>query len=92
MLAVCLVDTVESLWHDVKVGFAFGKVHLVVAPRSDDTVTRKEDLLVKSALFDFFNQHQQPESSTTVDITTGYTIVLPVDFTMWTTTEQPCAL
>ena len=48
-----LIDTVESLWHDVKVGFAFDKLHLVVAPRSDDIVTRKEDLLVKSALFDF---------------------------------------
>jgi len=48
------IDTVESLWHDVKVdGFAFDKLHLVVAPRSDDTVTRKEDSLVKSALFDF---------------------------------------
>jgi len=47
-------DTVEYLWHDVKVdGFAFDKLHLVVAPRSDDTVTRKEDSLVKSALFDF---------------------------------------
>jgi len=48
-----LTDTVESLWHDVKVGFAFDKLHLLVAPRSDDTVARKEDLLVKSALFDF---------------------------------------
>ena len=50
-----LIDTVESLWDDVKVGFAFDKLHLVVASRSDDTVTRKEDLLVKSvlSLFDF---------------------------------------
>jgi len=46
-----LIDTVGS-WHDVKVVFAFDKLHLVVASRSDDTVTRKEDLLVKSALFD----------------------------------------
>jgi len=52
-LAHILVDTVEFLWHDVKVGFAFDKLHLVVAPRSDDTVTRKEDLLVTFALFDF---------------------------------------
>jgi len=34
-------------------GFVFDKLHLVVAPRSDHTVTRKDDLLVKSALFDF---------------------------------------
>jgi len=48
-----LIDAVECLWHNVKVdGFAFDKLHLV-APRSDDTVTRKEDFLVKSALFDF---------------------------------------
>jgi len=49
-----LIDIVESLWHNVKVnGFVFDKLHLVVAPQSDDTVTRKDDLLVKSALFDF---------------------------------------
>jgi len=28
-------------------------LHFVVAPRSDHTATRKDDLLVKSALFDF---------------------------------------
>ena len=45
---------VDSLWHNVKAnGFVFDKLHLVVAPRSDHTVTRKDDLLVKSALFDF---------------------------------------
>jgi len=49
-----LNDIAESLWQDVKVnGFVFDKLHLVVAPRSDDTVPRKDDLLVKSALFDF---------------------------------------
>jgi len=49
-----LTDTVESLWHDVRNdGYAFDKLHFVVAPRSDDIVTRKEDLLVKSALFEF---------------------------------------
>jgi len=48
------IDIVYSLWHDVKAnGFVFDKLHLVVAPRSDDTVTRKDDLHVKSALFDF---------------------------------------
>jgi len=49
-----LTNTVQSLWHNAKVdGFAFDKLHLVVAPTSDDTATRKEDLLVKSVLFDF---------------------------------------
>ena len=49
-----LIDIVDPLWHNVKAnGFVFDKLHLVVAPRSDHTVTRKDDLLVKSALFDF---------------------------------------
>jgi len=76
-----LTDTVESLRHNVKVdGFAFDKLHLVVAPRSDDTATRKEDLLVKSVLFDFListsRHYNIPESSTTVDITTGFSAFL----------------
>jgi len=56
-----LIDIVDSLWHNVKVnGFVFDKLHLVVAQRSDDTVTRKHDLLVKSALFDFlFSTNRQ---------------------------------
>jgi len=49
-----LIDIVDPLWHNVKAnGFVFDTLHLVVAPRSDHTVTRKDDLLVKSALFDF---------------------------------------
>ena len=49
-----LIDIVDPLWHNVKAnGFVFDKLHLVVAPRSDHTVTRKDDLLVKSALLDF---------------------------------------
>ena len=49
-----LINIVDSLWHNVKAnGFVFDKLHFVVAPRSDHTVTRKDDLLVKSALFDF---------------------------------------
>ena len=53
-----LIDTVNPLWHNVKANvfvlkYVFDKLHLVVAPRSDHTVTRKDDLLVKSALFDF---------------------------------------
>ena len=49
-----LTDTVESLWHDVKDDrYAFDKLHFVVAPRSDVIVTRTENSLVKSALFDF---------------------------------------
>jgi len=41
-----LTDTVASLWHDVRDnGYAFDKLNFVVAPRSDDIITRKEDLL-----------------------------------------------
>jgi len=48
------IDIVDSLWHNVKAnGFVFDKLHLVVAPQSDHTVTRKDDLLVKPTLFDF---------------------------------------
>ena len=47
-----LIEIVDPLWHNVKAnGFVFDKLHLVVAPQSDHTVTRKDDLLVKSALF-----------------------------------------
>ena len=49
-----LIDIVDPLWNNVKAnGFVFDKLHLVVAPRSDHTVTRKDDLLVKSALSTF---------------------------------------
>jgi len=49
-----LTDTVESLWQNVKdSGYAFDKLHFIVAPRSDDIISKKEDLLVKYALFDF---------------------------------------
>jgi len=49
-----LTDTTESLWHDVRHhGYAFDKLHFIVAPRNDDIISRKEDLLVKSVLFDF---------------------------------------
>ena len=79
-----LIDTVESLWHDVKVGFAFDKLHLVVAPRRDDTVTRKEDLLVKSALFDFListNRQFYICRHNYMIFMVSYMIVVPVDFT-----------
>ena len=49
-----LTDTVEPLWHIVKDdGYAFDKLHFVVALRSDDIVRRTEDSPVKSAPFDF---------------------------------------
>jgi len=49
-----LTDTVESLWQDVRDnGYAFDKLHFTVAPTSDDIISRKEDLFVKYALFDF---------------------------------------
>jgi len=49
-----LTDTVESLWQDVRDnGYAFDILHFIVAPRSDDSMSRKEDLFVKYALFDF---------------------------------------
>jgi len=43
-----LIDTVESLWHDVKVdGFAFDKLHLVAhRTKRDDTVTIFRDKLI----------------------------------------------
>jgi len=60
----------------------FDKLHLVVAPRSDHTVTRKDDLHVKSALFDFListklpptDSYNLPERFTTVDVTTGSSV------------------
>ena len=49
-----LTDTVESLWQDVKDSrYAFDKLHFIVAPRSDDIISKKEDSFVKYALFDF---------------------------------------
>jgi len=49
-----LTDTVESLWQDVRDnGYAFDKQHFIVAPRSDDIISKKEDLFLKYALFDF---------------------------------------
>jgi len=49
-----LTDTVEFLWQDVRDnGYAFDKLHFIVAPRSDDIISRKEDLFVKYAPFDF---------------------------------------
>jgi len=48
-----LTDTVESLWHNVRDhGYAFDKLHFIAAPRNDDIISRKQDLLVKSVLFD----------------------------------------
>jgi len=46
-----LTDTVGSLWHHVKDdGYAFDLLYFVVAPRSDDIITTKEDSLVKGQL------------------------------------------
>jgi len=39
-------------------GKAFGKLHFIVAPRSDDIISRKEDLFVKYAVR-LSDQHQQ---------------------------------
>ena len=44
----------QQIWQDVRDnGYTFDKLHFIVAPRSDDIISRKEDLLVKYALFDF---------------------------------------
>ena len=58
-----LTDTVESIWHEVKDdGFALDKLHFVVAPGSDDIVTRTKDLLYLLNLHRMiFDQHQQTE-------------------------------
>ena len=52
-----LTDAVESLWQDVRDnGYAFDKLRFIAAPRSDDGISRKEDLFVKCALFDFLTE------------------------------------
>ena len=52
-----LTDTAESLWQDVgDNGYAFDKLRFIAAPRSDDGISRKEDLFVKCALFDFLTE------------------------------------
>ena len=49
-----LTDMVESLRQDVRDNrYTFDKLHFVVAPRSDDIISKKEDLFLKYALFDF---------------------------------------
>jgi len=52
-----LSDTVESLWQEVRDnGYAFNKLHFIVSPRSDNIISKKEDLFqlfVKYALFEF---------------------------------------
>ena len=82
-----LTDTDESLlWHDVKDDrYAFDKLHFDVAPRSNDIVTRTEDSLVKSALFDFFAQYQQTDSCTQLqDIQFPTSLFYQLASTTWT--------
>jgi len=50
---------IESLWHDAKDdGFAFDKLHLDVAPRSDDSYKEKWFTYQVCTVW-LFNQHQQ---------------------------------
>ena len=52
--------------------------YTIVVPRSDNTVTKKEDSLVKFALFDFVISTNDscdiPESFTTVDTTSAFSM------------------
>ena len=53
-----LIDTVESLWHDVKVGFAFDNCTLLLHLRAM-TLLEEKKIYLSSLHCLTFNQHQQ---------------------------------